>query len=166
MAAKTLEDKPEEASDAFEKVAPPIIQKSRAPWIVLIVAACAGLAIYEIYFRPDKTELPPLTIGWHDLSGCAVTRSFDGTKWLLLSNDQSAELRELKQSNEGQDRLSKGAWSYDEAKDQYAVTINGETTSYLLFLQDDINTCILLKGDFTSVNLRESWFTTMGGPDD
>ncbi len=144
----------------------PTTQKRRAPWIALIVTACASLAIYEIYFRPDKTELRPLETGWFDLSSCAVTRSFDGTKWLSLSDDRSAELRESKKSEEGKDRLSKGEWRYDEATTQYAITINGKTTSYSLFSTDDINTCMLFKGDIASADLRESWFTTMGSPDE
>jgi hypothetical protein len=143
----------------------PTIQKRDAPWIALIVAACACLAIYEIYLHPDKAELRPLETGWFDLSSCAVTRSFDGTKWLLLSDDRSAELRESKKSEEGKGPLSKGEWRYDEATTQYAITINGETTSYSLFSTDDINTCMLVKGDIASADLRESWFTTISSPD-
>ena len=71
-----------------------------------------------------------------------------------------------KKNEEGKDRLSNGEWRYDEATTQYAITINGETTSYSLFSTDDINTCMLFKGDIASADLRESWFTTMGSPDE
>ena len=88
------------------------------------------------------------------------------TPWIALIDDRSAELRESKKSEEGKDRLSKGEWRHDEATTQYAITINGETTSYSLFSTDDINTCMLFKGDIASADLRKSWFTTMGSADE
>ena len=82
---------------------------------------------------------------------------------MALKDDQSAEVHEpsppVQQSKEGDERVSTGRWSYDEASKQYAVTVSGQTTNYSLLSQDGIETCMLVKGVFEAANLRESWFS-------
>ena len=106
----------------------------------------------------------PLPVGSIELSSCFVTRSFDGNKWLTLEDDQTAQLREALPPEQGKtknERLSTGKWSYDETSKHYSVTLDGETTSYTLLSQDGVATCILVKGDLSNANLRESWFATV-----
>ena len=143
------------------------------PWLSLAGLGVAGVAVYWMFFRggdetKPNTYEPPM--GWLELSGCTGTRSFDGTKWLSLSDDKSAELRELlpaRKHEKSKERLSRGEWNYDEASKKYIVSINGETTSYSLLSESDVPGCILVKGNFNAANLAESWFaTTDDGPDD
>ncbi len=76
---------------------------------------------------------------------------------MALEDDQSVEV--WQQAKKGDERISKGRWTYDETSKQYAVTVSGETTNYSLLSQDGIETCILVKGAFEAANLRESWFS-------
>ena len=141
---------------------------SRLRMLLLTVALLLiGGVAYRAVVRTDvtqKTEERSLPAGWLDLSSCAFTKSFDGKKWLMLGDDQSAQLREAlapepdKAINE---RVSTGKWSYDEVSKQYSVTLDGETTKYALVSQDGVATCILVKGDLRNANLRESWFATI-----
>ena len=138
--------------------------RKRFPWLNLAGLGVAGIAVYWMFFRGDETKKPSTydpPMGWLELLGCTGTRSLDGTKWLSLSDDKSAELRELlpaKKHEKSKERLSNGEWNYDEASKKYIVSINGETTSYSLFSENDIPGCILVKGDFNAANLAESWF--------
>jgi hypothetical protein len=82
---------------------------------------------------------------------------------MALKDDQSAEVHEpsppVRQSKEGDERVSIGRWSYDEASKQYAITVRGQTTNYSLLSHDGIETCMLVKGLFEAANLRESWYS-------
>jgi hypothetical protein len=125
-----------------------------------------------MFFRGDHTKKamvsePPT--GWLDLLSCTETRSFDGTKWLSLSEDKSAELHEsLRTESHGKaaQRLSRGGWTYDPATKRYAITIDGATTSYLLLNEEDIPGCMLVQGTLSEANLLQSWFATTGAGDD
>lgn len=141
-------------------------QKLRVPWLNLIVIGCVGIAIYGMFFRGhhSKPEAPNPPAGWLDLLGCTETRSFDGTKWLSLSEDRTAALHE--QLGKPTEQLSKGEWSYDETAKTYAITINGQMTNYFVFNQQDIPGCMLVRGNLNEANLLESWFATMDGRDD
>jgi hypothetical protein len=69
---------------------------------------------------------------------------------MALKDDQSAQVHEpsppVRQSKEGDERVSIGRWSYDEASKQYAITVRGQTTNYSLLSHDGIETCMLVKG--------------------
>jgi len=125
-----------------------------------------------MFFRSDHTKKAAafqLPAEWLDLRGCTETRSFDGTKWLSLSEDKKAELQESLRTElygKAAQRSSKGEWSYDPSSKRYAVTINGGTTSYLLFNEPDIPGCMLVKRTLSEANLLESWFATMSDGDD
>ena len=103
----------------------------------------------------------PLPDGWLELGGCTETRSIDGSKWLHLSDDNSAELRE---SSRNKEQLSKGVWSFDPAEKRYVVTIDGAAMHYLLLDAHDIPGCMLVKGTFGRANLRQSWFSRPTAP--
>jgi hypothetical protein len=141
--------------------------KPRAPWLALILLLIGGVVAYRVFFRTDigrTHEERTLPAGWLDLSSCSFTRSFDGTKWLTLADDQSAQSREALSPEQGKarnERVSTGKWSYDETSKQFSVTLNGETTDYTLLSQDGVATCILVKGGLSNANLRESWFATI-----
>ena len=141
--------------------------KPRAPWLALTLLVIGGVGAYRAFFRTDIVrthEERTLPAGWLDLSPCSFTRSFDGTKWLTLADDQSAELREAlspEQGKAGNERVSTGKWSYDETSKQYSVTLNDEATDYTLLSQDGVATCILVKGGLSNADLRESWFATI-----
>jgi hypothetical protein len=150
--------------------------KGGLPWIGVVLLLLAGAFIYGAFFRtnpsPETAQAPPAA-GWMELGSCTFTRSFDGRRQMSLEDDQSAEVREPslppQQSKEGDERVSKGRWSYDETSKQYAVTVSGETTNYSLLSQDGIETCILVKGSFEAADLRESWFSASANdepPDD
>jgi hypothetical protein len=79
-----------------------------------------------------------------------------------LKEDKSAELHEPPPSElgaqKGAEHITKGNWSIDDSK-RYLITMDAVTTPYLLFSHDDVATCMLVKGEMASVNLRESWFS-------
>jgi hypothetical protein len=50
-------------------------------------------------------------------------------------------------------------WSYDAGSKRYAITLNGETTTYALLARGEPTACILFRGDFRAADLSESWFS-------
>ena len=52
-----------------------------------------------------------------------------------------------------------GTWSFDETSKRYAVSLKGETTVYSVIRPENSYTCLLIKGDLESANLRQSWFS-------
>lgn len=149
----------------------PIPTRQRVPWFNLLIVAAVAVAIYGIFFRGDhasKTDAPP-PAGWLDLLGCTYTRSLDGTKFLSLGDDNGVELQEPAppdKSGISKNLRTNGQWTYDEATKKYVVTVKGETTAYSLLNQDDIATCVLVKGAMTAADLSGSWFSTLGDNDE
>jgi hypothetical protein len=165
-------DSDSHATDNFESPEPSLTQRNsserpkiKALWLAVPLLLIGAFG-YRVFVRTDigqEAQERPLPSGWIELSSCFVTRSFDGNKWLTLEDDQTAQLREALPSEQGKtknERLSTGKWSYDETSKHYSVTLDGETTSYTFLSQDGVATCILVKGDLSNANLRESWFAT------
>ena len=78
--------------------------RSKPRGLALTLLLIGGVVAYRAFFRTDIVrthEERTLPAGWLDLSSCSFTRSFDGTKWLTLADDQSAELREALSPEQG-----------------------------------------------------------------
>ncbi len=83
-------------------------------------------------------------------------------KGLALSDDQSAKLEDVSPPEDGEDpksRVVEGTWTYNEGSKRYAVTLNGQTTTYTLVARGEPRTCILFKGDLHATDLSASWFS-------
>ena len=110
----------------------------------------------------NKAEFPVLPAGWDELAPCSALESLDEMKEMTLSDDQRAESQDLSPPEDGEDPKSRnieGAWSYDAGSKRYAITLNGQTTTYTLLARGDPTTCILLKGGPHAVDLSASWFS-------
>jgi hypothetical protein len=143
--------------------------KSRILWRALFAIIVLCTIAYGVFLHAKRpNEQPAFPAGWIDLAACSDAISLDGTRQLALSEDQTAEMTETTSQTEGKnERKTRGKWSYDETAKKYGITFNDETTSYSLLSKDHIATCILVKGDFGSGNLLESWFATFdNGSDD
>jgi hypothetical protein len=136
------------------------------PWgRVLIFGALLVGAVYW-FLRPapatHEVEPPVSPPGWDDLASCGALASLDEAMELELSADQRAELRgnaPLKEGSDPQRRIIDGVWSYDAGSKRYAITLNGDTTTYSLLARGEPTTCILFKGDIRAADLIESWFS-------
>ena len=111
---------------------------------------------------PSARKDWPIFPGWDDLIFCSYVQSFDGTKQLSFSANQFVRFSDYGSSSDrtkGQkDVTIDGTWSFDETSKRYAVSLNGETTVYSVIRPENSDTCLLIKGDLESANLRESWF--------
>ncbi len=139
---------------------------------VLYTLAAVALVYWIFFYRPDEartTENKSTPPGWDDLAPCSDMVSFDGTKTLTLSEDHRASVYykdPLKEPKEGERGVSvEGTWSFDEISKRYSVIFNGVTTDYLMLFPEDVNTCMLIKGDLETADLRGSWFSKSDEPE-
>jgi hypothetical protein len=112
----------------------------------------------DIAARPQK----PAVLGWNDLETCAFLTSLDDKKNLTLTEDQGAELMEAAPDENDAPTESKklqGRWGYDAGSKRYSITLNGDTATYTLISRGEPATCILVKGDLDTADLRASWFS-------
>jgi hypothetical protein len=112
----------------------------------------------DVAAPPQKPAVP----GWNDLEPCAFLTSLDDKKNLALTEEQGVELVESDLDENGvatENRLLQGRWSYDATSKRYSVTLDGDTTTYTLLSRGDPTTCILVKGDLGTADLRASWFS-------
>jgi hypothetical protein len=129
-------------------------------WLVLGV-------LYLVFGRGSSavTVPPPpqpIISGWNDLAQCTFLTSLDETRELTLTEKQGAEFREGAPSQgteKAEGRFIEGVWNYDAGSKRYLITLDGETTSYALLSRGDPTTCILVKGDLGTADLRASWFS-------
>jgi hypothetical protein len=154
-----------DADEPTPSYAPPRANpQRRVAWGQLLLLGCiiAGGAYWLSRPSPvNKAELPAPP-GWDDLAPCAVLTSLDEMQEMTLSDDQRAEFLDLSTLQDGDDpksRMVVGAWSYDEGSKRYAITLNGQTTTYTLLARGDPTTCILFKGDIHAADLSASWFS-------
>jgi len=92
--------------------------------------------------------------GWAELYGCSLMQSLDGTRELVLLQDHTVELREKAASGE-----QTGTWAFDEARKRYFITLGAQEKSYTLVQPEDSEVCILARGEMTSANMEESWYS-------
>ena len=113
-----------------------------------------------------KQAAEPWPAGWADVLSCAYTVSFDGAKELeLFDNQQVVMYDKSKKTERGKYLAVNGTWGFDEITKLYTVTLNGESATYSI-AEPNGGTCMLVKGDFSAANLRESWIaTTYNGSD-
>jgi hypothetical protein len=109
----------------------------------------------------------PWPAGYGDLWSCGDVVSLDGTKELGFSADQRAIMYDMAKRNErGKYLKVEGTWSFDETTKLYTVTLNGESVVYSIAEPAGGN-CMLVNGDLSAANLRESWFPKpLIGPND
>ena len=137
-----------------------------------VLVGCVGIALIYFVFFHQRAAIPnlPTVPGWDELARCSYMTSLDGTKELTLSDDHRAAFsdnsRARNQKGEGVNIL--GSWSFDESSKLYSVTLNDETTIYILLSPERSNGCLLIKGDIQAADLRASWFssTSDDDPDD
>lgn len=136
--------------------------KPQRRWGSLLLLLCigAGTAAYY-FFGPEKKAAPKTEwpVGWAELIDCYSTTSLDGKRDLELSEDQHAVLYDKTAQENGKYRAVDGSWSFDPTTKQYAITLNGATTSYSL-VEPENAACMLIKGGSAAANLDESWFAT------
>jgi hypothetical protein len=137
-------------------------QKPQREWgsLLLRLCSCAGTAAYY-FFGAEKKAAPKTEwpVGWAELIDCYSTTSLDGKRELELSEDQHAVLHDKTAQENGKYRAVHGDWSFDPITKQYAITLNGATTSYSL-VEPEHAACMLIKGGSAAANLNESWFAT------
>ena len=133
---------------------------------VLYTFAAVALVYWIFFYKSDEArtlENKSAIPGWDDLIPCSDMVSFDGTKTLTLYEDHRASFYDndqLKAPKEGEHGVTaEGTWSFDEISKRYSVTLNGLTTDYLMLFPEDVNTCMLIKGDLETADLRGSWFS-------
>jgi hypothetical protein len=147
----------------------PKFKKNRIPNFVKIclVIALAGLILD---FRPNDTSETQasesddvVASGWNRLGQCARNTSFDGTKLLRLYEDHKAVIfdrdRWANDSGASNGERIKGSWTFDEQSNLYRIMFGDMSNSYRLLTQDDVKTCMLVKGELAAANLKESWFS-------
>jgi hypothetical protein len=146
--------------------APPRSNPQRSmSWNKILLLGCVIVAGAYWLIRPspfNKAELPVARPGWDDLAPCAALESLDEMKEMTLSDDQRAEFVDTSPLEDGEDpksRIAEGVWSYDEGSKPYAITLNGQTTTYTLLARGEPTTCILFKGDLHAADLSASWFS-------
>jgi hypothetical protein len=125
--------------------------------------AFAGITAFgwTVTHRTAGTAPAPVP-GWDGLIPCSYAASLDGVKELMLDENHLARLYDGANSNDRAEREEgrsiDGKWSFDEPLKQYAITLSGVTTVYSVVQPENSHTCLLIKGDLNSANLRESWF--------
>jgi hypothetical protein len=132
------------------------------PWGYVLLLACIAAAGIYWFLRPgpsDNVVELPKPAGWDELEPCSVLDSLDETKEMTLSDNQAAKVEDVSSPGDKDHKTIEGAWSYDAGSKRYAITLNGETTTYTLLARGEPTTCILFKGDIHAADLSESWFS-------
>ena len=131
-------------------------------WPIFILAF-AGITAFGWTVAHRATGTAPAPVpGWDGLIPCSYVASLDGAKELMLDENHLAKLYDGTNSKGIAERevgrSIDGEWSFNEALKRYAITLNGVTTVYSVVQPENSHTCLLIKGDLNSANLRESWF--------
>jgi hypothetical protein len=129
------------------KLMEPADKSRRVPWKPILLSACiAAVALYWMFLWPDvaKDAKPPIALmaGWDELGACSTMASLDGSREIKLSENQNAEMWDHSSLKEGESDIVQGMWRYDASSKRYAVTLNGETTTYTLVERDEPVTCV------------------------
>lgn len=139
----------------------PIPNKS-SPWRRALLACGAAVFAYAIYVHRSQQVTPPTISGWNDLIFCSHAVSFDGSRELLLSEQHIATLYEksvAKNEKSNEDTRVLGTWSFNDQSKKYILSLAGTTNAYTLLSPEQVSTCMLIKGNLDSADLRESWFS-------
>jgi hypothetical protein len=136
------------------------------PGLMALIALLGGMYVLFSVARHFRVQhLVTAVPGWEKLSECSPVGSFDGSKTLSFSADRTVALLDMRDRKNRSLAESKGAWTYDDTRDRYTVSLNNETRQYALINPDGSNVCILADGDVTAVNLQQSWFGTTSSDD-
>jgi hypothetical protein len=85
--------------------------------------------------------------------------SLNGTKELNLFDNHRAVLYDKSVKKNGKYLTTDGNWTFDKATQLYAISFNGELTSYsLVEPEGSAGVCMLAKGDLSATDLNASWF--------
>ena len=136
-------------------------------WGQFLLIGFIALGGIYLFLRPGPShrvdEVPAMPAGWEELEACSVLESFDEKKEMTLSDDLTAKVEDMSRRAEGDGPGSKivteGAWRYDAGSKRYAITFNGDTTTFTLLARADSTSCILFKGDLRAADVSESWFS-------
>jgi hypothetical protein len=134
------------------------------------IALFAGfaVAVYAVFsgnllktYRATA-KLPPAA-GWEQLDACSPMQSLDGTKELTFLEDHTVKVVEQEAKTQSALRPSRtaGAWAYDQSTQRYFITLEQQQKSYTLVQPENSEVCILIYGELTAANMRESWFSTV-----
>jgi hypothetical protein len=126
-----------------------------------LVAPCVAIA-YFVFFYGGRATRPgkPWPVGYQELvsAGCVYTQSLDGKKELdLLENQRAVLYDKATKDARGQYPTFDGSWTLT-VDSQYAVTLGGALTAYLLIVPEHMQSCILVKGSRGTADLSASWF--------
>ena len=147
--------------------APPMPPKRRLPWGALvggaIVLGLVGIYFYSHHASKNLAErIASWPIGWADLIDCHSAISLDGKRELDFSDDQRV-IRYERPITQNSHSVE-GTWQFDQTTKQYAVAIDGVTTSYSIF-EPEGGGCMLIRGAPSAANLNASWFAITDEPD-
>jgi hypothetical protein len=133
------------------------IRQARWPKFLLTIAGVMAVVWMVAHKTAGTTPTPVL--GWDGLVPCSYVASLDGAKELMLYENHHVSVYDEKNAKDNTERdknkTMDGEWSFDEALKRYAITLNGVTTVYSVVQPENSNTCLLVKGELNSANLRE-----------
>jgi len=133
-----------------------------SPWRKVLLVCGGAVFVYAIYVHRSHEVTPPTIPGWDELIHCSHAVSIDGSKELRLSERHIATLYDKSLAKDGklsENRGVLGAWSFDDRSKKYLLSLAGTTNAYTLLSPEQVNTCMLIKGNLESADLRESWFS-------
>ena len=135
-------------------------RKRRKPRGRIAAAICAlGIIGYLMFWRIEvRAPQKPWPPGYAELINCSYATSLDGTKELKLLENKNAVLYDKSVMENGKYHKVDGQWVFDQAAQRYAVTLNGNTISYLLLDPKGFGACMLISGELGAANLNKSWF--------
>jgi ABC-type siderophore export system fused ATPase/permease subunit len=135
----------------------------QARWPRFLLAFAGIMTLFWTAAHKAAGTAPATVPGWDGVLPCSYAASIDGTKELMLNENHSVTLYDERNPKDGteqdQNKIIDGEWSFDEALKRYAITLNGATTVYSVVQPENSHTCLLVKGGLNSANLRESWFS-------
>jgi hypothetical protein len=125
----------------------------------LIVIGFAVLSLSSCSGRTDDYKLAD----W--LGACSPMTSLDGFRQINLNNDGTADLEPTIQPPfwvKHADPTVHWQWSGPADGRTVQVVVPGSAVTYRLLLPNDGESCLLIRGDASSTDLRMAWF---GKPD-
>jgi hypothetical protein len=104
---------------------------------VIWLCALAGAAAYYFFFSsqpdPAHVSIPDYPPGWAALASCEqAMSSLDEREFLTLGEDHRASVEDHSAS---EIKFVEGRWAYDAPSKRYAVTLDGQTTTYSLLVK-------------------------------